>query len=179
MRRHGEAPAPTGRRPRPRATGAFIALREADLAPNESVVDATAGTVDLTVRAQDSGTEATAQVSGGKFLLVQPIADTAVADLRLNGPLVCSARRAAARGQEANAKASRRVRIKVRGRYRTSGRYAVAVANGTAWTITDRCDRTIIRVTEGTVTVRDLRLGRTVPVAAGRTYVALAKRPRP
>ncbi len=80
--------------------------------------------------------------------------------------------------QTAAKKAQRRVRIKVRGRYRTSGRYAVAVANGTAWTITDRCDRTIIRVTEGTVTVRDLRLGRNVRVKAGRTYVALARAPR-
>jgi hypothetical protein len=70
------------------------------------------------------------------------------------------------------------VRIKVRGRYRTSGRYAVAVANGTAWTMTDRCDRTVIRVTEGTVTVRDLRLGKNVRVRAGRTYVALARAPR-
>lgn len=162
---------------RPRATAAFIGLREADLAPNESVVDATAGTVDLTVRAPDSGAESTARVSGGKFLLVQPIADTAVADLRLNGPLACPARAVAGRAREsARRKApSRRVRVKVRGRYRTTGRYAVAVANGTAWTMTDRCDRTVIRVTEGTVTVRNLRLGRNVRVKAGRSYVALAR----
>jgi hypothetical protein len=168
-------------RVRPRAAGAFIGLEEADLAPNESVVDATTGTVDLTVRPQDPGADATARVSGGRFLLVQPIADTAVADLRLNGPLACSTVSSGA-GQRATAKRkkpSRRVRIKVRGRYRTSGRYAVAIANGTAWTITDRCDRTIIRVTEGTVTVRDLRLGRNVRVKAGTTYVALARRPRP
>ena len=41
----------------------------------------------------------------------------------------------------------------MRGAYKTTGRYAAAVANGTEWTMTDRCDRTIIRVTEGTVTV--------------------------
>jgi hypothetical protein len=44
--------------------------------------------------------------------------------------------------------------------------------------MTDRCDRTVIRVTEGTVTVRDLRLGKNVRVRAGRTYVALARAPR-
>jgi len=165
---------------RPRATAAFIGLREADLAPNESVVDATSGTVDLTVRAPDSGAEATARVSGGRVLVVQPIGDTAVADLRLNGPLACSARAVSGRAQETASKKapSRGVRVKVRGRYRTTGRYAVAVANGTAWTMTDRCDRTVIRVTEGTVTVRDLRLGRSVRVKAGRTYVALARAPR-
>lgn len=161
---------------RPRATTAFIGLREADLAPNESVVDATAGVVDLTVRAPDSDAEATARLSGGKVLVVQPVGDTAVADLRLNGPLACTAATAGRAAETARKKKpSRRVRVKVRGRYRTSGRYASAVANGTAWTITDRCDRTTIRVTEGTVTVRDLRLGRTVRVGAGRTYVALAR----
>jgi sugar lactone lactonase YvrE len=172
-------------RVRPRATTTFISLREADLAPNESVVDATRGSVDLTVRAPDSSAEATARLSGGKVLVVQPIADTAVADLRLNGPLRCSARAIAGRATESARKKkakkrppSRRVRVKVRGRYRTTGRYAVAVANGTAWTITDRCDRTIIRVTEGAVTVRDLRLRRNVRVKARRTYVALARAPR-
>jgi hypothetical protein len=163
---------------RPRTTTAFIGLQEADLAPNQSVVDATKGTVDLTVRAPDSGAEATARVSGGRFVMVQPIADTAIADLRLNGPLVCRAAAGRANAHAAKKAPSRRVRIKVRGRYRTSGRYAVAVANGTAWTITDRCDRTVIRVTEGTVTVRDLRLAKNVRVRAGRTYVALARAPR-
>lgn len=166
---------------RPRTGGAFIPLKEDDLAPNASAVDATRGVVDLTVRAPDSGAEATARVSGGRVQVVQPVADTAVADLRLTGALACSPKAAAAGRQGASARRkapSRRVRVKVRGRYRTSGRYAVAVANGTAWTMTDRCDRTIIRVTEGTVTVKDLRLGRSVRVKAGHVYVALAKAPK-
>ena len=95
---------------RPRATTAFIGLREADLAPNESVVDATAGIVDLTVRAPDSGAEATARVSGGKFLLVQPIADTAVADLRLERPA-----RLLGAGDRRGAPRSRRARRRRRG----------------------------------------------------------------
>ena len=64
----------------------------------------------------------------------------------------------------------RRLRVRVKGRFRTIGRYASAIARGTAWTITDRCDRTIIRVTEGTVIVRILRTGRTIlTVRAGQT----------
>ena len=164
---------------RPRATPADIALREPDLAPNVSAVNATGGTVQLTVRPLDSAADAVAQVSGGAFTVVQPVADTSVADLRLTGRLVCAKARPAAKRKTKKATAarpvSRRVRIKVRGRYKTSGRYAAAVANGTAWTITDRCDRTIIRVTEGTVTVRDLKRNRSVRVKAGRTYTALAK----
>ncbi len=146
------------------------------------------------------------------------MADTAVADLRLNGPLACptpaqlrARARAAARAKakakakarakarararaKAGAKAtalpaapavhatararakaqppSRRVRIKVRGAYKTTGRYATAVANGTEWTMTDGCDRTVIRVTEGTVTVYNATLKKNVKVTAGHTYTA-------
>lgn len=162
---------------RPRGGSADIPIQEPDLAPNASLVDTTGGTIGLTVRDPDGGPDATAEASLGRFLMVQPVADTAIADLRLNGPLNCGAATRAA-GQLAAKKKKRRLRIKVKGRYRTSGRYAVAVANGTAWEITDFCDRTVIRVTEGTVTVRDLRLRRNVRVKAGRTYVALARAPR-
>ncbi len=176
----------------PRLAAAAIPLREPDLAPNVSRVDARAGTVQLTVRPLDAPADAVAQVSGGTFTVVQPVADSAVADLRLNGRLVCTkpkpkrtARptpkakpRTRAKSQAARSK-PRRVHIKVRGRYKTSGRYATAVANGTAWTIIDGCDRTIIRVTEGTVKVRDLRRNKNVKVTAGHTYTALAKAPAP
>ena len=150
---------------------------------------ALAGTIQLTVRPLDAPTDAVAQVSGGTFTVVQPVADRSVADLRLNGPLVCVRARPKPKPRakvkvkpttrkSATAKSSsRRVRIKVRGAYKTSGRYATAVANGTAWTIIDGCDRTIIRVTEGTVTVRDLRRNKNVKVTAGRSYTALAKAP--
>lgn len=161
---------------RPRNRGAQILLSEPDLAPNVSVVEATRGTVRLRVRPLDSGTDSIADVGGSRFTLVQPVGEAAIADLRLTTPLTCG--RAAARQAEQHQvrrRTQRRVRIKVRGRYRTSGRYATAVANGTAWTITDRCDRTIIRVTQGTVTVRDQRRNRTVRVRAGRSYVALAR----
>lgn len=181
LRTIGVAPARGSVTIRPRRRTSFIALNEPDLAPNVSVVDATKGAVGLTVRGLDSGREATARVAGGRFKLVQPVADSAIADLRLNGPLRCSSAKASKSREHARKKKrkrSRRIKIKVRGRYRTSGKYAVAVANGTAWTMTDFCDRTIIRVTEGRVTVRDLRRNRTVRVRAGKTYVALKRRPR-
>ena len=173
----------------PRLAGAAIPLREPDLTPNVSNVDALAGTIQLTVRPLDAPTDAVAQVAGGTFTVVQPVADTSVADLRLNGPLVCVRAKPKpkprakvkvkpkTRKSETAKSSSRRVRIKVKGAYKTSGRYATAVANGTAWTIIDGCDRTIIRVTEGTVTVRDLRLSKNVKVSAGRSYTALAKAP--
>lgn len=163
---------------RPRGRVAAIALQEPDVAPNLSAVDARAGAVRLRVRPLDATSDAVADISGGRFTLVQPAGEGHVADVRLQGPVRCAAP-VRARGASAHATrrraVTRRVRIKVRGRYRTSGRYATAVANGTAWTMTDRCDRTVIRVTQGTVTIRDLRRHRAVKVRAGRTYVALAR----
>lgn len=109
----------------------------------------------------------------------QPLARRAVADLTLTDRLACPRRttRAGVRRETAGT-SRRRVRVRARGRVRTRGEYATAVANGTAWTLVDRCDRTIIRVTEGTVTVRDIPRKRLVKVRAGQTYVALAKPPR-
>ena len=47
---------------------------------------------------------------------------------------------------------------------------------GTVWLTQDRCDRTLTKVRQGTVTVRDNVKRRTVVVRAGRTYTARAKR---
>jgi hypothetical protein len=164
---------------RPRGRPAQIALREKDLAPNLSVVEASGGTIRLSVRPLDAASDAVADVGGSRFTLVQPAGDTSIADLRLTAPLRCAKPRAGAQSQNQARRrpVQRRIRIKVRGRYKTTGRYATAVANGTAWTITDRCDRTIIRVTEGTVTARDLRRNRAIKIRTGRTYVALARPP--
>ena len=143
-----------------------------------SAVDASRGTIRLRVRPLDAASDSVADVGGGTFTLVQPVADNSIADLRLNQPLACgAAARASSSHQARRRPVQRRVRIKVRGRYKTTGRFATAVASGTAWTITDRCDRTIIRVTEGSVVVRDQRLNRNVRVRAGRAYVALARPP--
>ena len=41
--------------------------------------------------------------------------------------------------------------------------------------MTDTCDRTIIRVTEGTVVVRNLRTRRVLTVRAGQRRIILAR----
>lgn len=71
-------------------------------------------------------------------------------------------------------KRSRRVRIAVRGRFQTIGRYGSAIASGTRWQMIDGCDRTIVRVTEGRVIVRVRRSGRAIVVPAGQTRTILA-----
>ncbi|MFL5846118.1 MAG: LCCL domain-containing protein, partial [Solirubrobacteraceae bacterium] len=61
-----------------------------------------------------------------------------------------------------------------KGHFRTKGKYATAQIRGTKWQTTDQCDGTLTTVTEGAVTVRDLRLKKSVPVKAGGSYLAQA-----
>ncbi|MGD9694509.1 MAG: hypothetical protein AB7V42_02480 [Thermoleophilia bacterium] len=161
--------------------GAPIVLREPDLALNRSAVDATAGTVALTARERAGDGLATATVSKGAFTARQLARDAAVADLTLTGPVTgCAPARPGVRTTDAKRRAAprartRRLQIRVKGAYRTRGRYATAIARGTAWTIIDGCASTVVKVTEGSVRVRDLRRNRWVTVRAGRTYTAHAR----
>jgi hypothetical protein len=59
-----------------------------------------------------------------------------------------------------------------KGRFVTRGRTAVATVRGTAWLTRDTCRGTLVQVTKGAVSVRDLVRKRTVLVRAGHRYLA-------
>jgi uncharacterized delta-60 repeat protein len=61
-----------------------------------------------------------------------------------------------------------------KGRFRTKGRYSAATVRGTRWSVEDRCDGTVTRVTSGTVSVRDPRRKTTRAIRRGRTYLVKA-----
>ena len=65
-----------------------------------------------------------------------------------------------------------------KGNFRTKGKYASAAIRGTQWLTQDRCDGTNVRVTEGTVTVRDLVKKKNVAVTAPKSYFAAAPKPK-
>ncbi len=162
---------------KPRTRTAFIPLRERDLAPNISDVDAIGGMLDVTVRNR-SGALRTVRASRGGFRVTQPASGAIIGDLTLTERLDgCRGTTTIASHAVVAAprKVVRRLRVRVKGRFRTIGRYASAIARGTEWTITDRCDRTTIRVTEGTVIVRNLRTRKLVRVHAGQTRTILAR----
>ncbi len=160
---------------RPRTRTAFIPLRERDLTPNISDVDAIAGELDVTVRNR-SGALRTVTAARGTFRITQPTSGPIIGDLKLTEKLDgCRGTKAITSHAAAPRKKVRRLRVRVKGSFRTIGRYASAIARGTAWTTTDLCDRTLIRVTEGTVIVRILRSGRTIKVHAGQRRTILAK----
>jgi ferric-dicitrate binding protein FerR (iron transport regulator) len=62
------------------------------------------------------------------------------------------------------------------GRFRTHGRDSVTTVRGTKWSVADRCDGTVTRVTEGAVDVTVRRTGRVVRVDAGERFIARHRR---
>ena len=158
--------------------GDAVPLEEPDLAVNRSSVDATRGRVALTVQRRRGAGLATADVGGGTFTVRQSAAGDAIAHLTLTGPYTGGGATGAVSGGPGELakrrRANRRIDIRVKGKYRTRGDNASAIASGTRWIMIDSCDRTVVRVTEGVVKVRDHRLDRVVRVRAGRTYVALS-----
>jgi hypothetical protein len=64
------------------------------------------------------------------------------------------------------------------GKFRTKGRYAAATTRGTAWSVADRCDGTLTKVTQSSVLVDDFVRHISRIVRAGHSYLALAQAPR-
>ena len=63
------------------------------------------------------------------------------------------------------------------GKFRTKGRYAAATTRGTAWSVADRCDGTLTKVTQSSVLVNDFVRHISLILRAGHSYLALAKPP--
>jgi len=147
---------------RPGARG-FTRLSGSDVIPMGSVVDAVRGRVRITTATRSGGLQS-ADFFQGAFRLTQD--RTGLTTLALVGTT-----RGAGAGA-AKVRVLRRLWGDGRGRFRTRGRYATATLRGTRWLTTDRRDGTQVRVTEGSVVVRDLRRRRSIVLRAGRSYLA-------
>jgi hypothetical protein len=161
-------------RVRLRGTNRFVSLARLRNVPVGSELDVTRGRVRL-VSAAGAGRTQSGVFYQGRGIVRQARARVPVTTLVLSGPLACPRRRPS--NVDATAPPRRRLWGNATGgRYSTKGRYASAAVRGTIWLTEDRCDGTLIRVTRGTVTVRDLVARRTVTVRAGRSYLARARR---
>jgi hypothetical protein len=138
--------------------------------PVGSELDVTRGRVRL-VSAAGAGRTQTGVFYQGRGIVQQARARTPATTLVVSGPLACPRRTPAAANPP-----RRRLWGNATGRFSTKGRFASAAVRGTIWLTEDRCDGTLIRVTRGTVVVRDLTRRRTVTVRAGRSYLAPARR---
>jgi hypothetical protein len=157
--------------------------------PVGSVVDTRKGAVELVSAVDDRGRTQSGTFSGGLFRVRQPLSAKGRTDLILSGGRFAKACRRTGRAAKSSVLAAasakrKRSRRAVRklwgrdngGRFTTHGRDSVATVRGTRWLTLDRCDGTLVRVTEGAVAVRDKRRGKTVLVKAGGAYLARPRR---
>ena len=140
--------------------------------PVGTTIDATRGTLKLTNIKNSSGKLQTGSFWGGAFTFRQTRGKQATTVLTLTAPMSC----AKSRLHLASATAGKRTRQlwgkDNNGRFVTRGRSAVATVRGTAWFTRDTCEGTLVRVTSGSVAVRDLVRKVTVIVRAGHKYLA-------
>jgi uncharacterized repeat protein (TIGR01451 family) len=159
---------------RPRGGTRFLPLTQETQLPFGSQIDTRRGRVRLQ-SARGGGAVDTADFYAGLFAIFQARVQGAVTELRLAGGTfaVCppGLRRPAAAGSPI-----RRLWGDGKGRFRTRGRFGAATVRGTRWLTLDRCDGTLVRVVSGRVLVRDFVLNRSVPLRAGRSYLARARR---
>jgi DNA-binding beta-propeller fold protein YncE len=150
----------------------FARLEDIEELPIGSTIDARRGRVELTTVRSRRGSLQNGVFYAGVFKVRQRARDRFITELVLRGRIgPCP------RGSQASiARVSRR-RLwgGGRGRFRSRGRYSSAAVRGTRWLVEDRCDGTLTRVREGTVTVRDFVRKKKIVLKRGQRYLA---RPR-
>jgi hypothetical protein len=155
----------------------FVALSKLSSVPVGSLVDTREGSVTLRT-ALPGGETQSAVFRGGLFEVRQPKDAKGLTELRLRGPgPECG--KGTARAAATSKRKKKRRRLWGRdngGAFRTRGGNSVATVRGTSWYTEDLCDGTLTRVSQGSVSVRDLVRHRTVIVRAGHSYLAPASR---
>jgi CSLREA domain-containing protein len=159
----------------------FVTLKELKEIPVGAIIDATKGRVTLTSIDPD-GTEQTAEFFGGVFkvkqregagLVVLELLDTVACPATgssLGGTFADVRATASAAG---SARASGKLWGSGHGNFRTEGNDGSATVRGTIWLVEDRCDgTTFFRTRRGVVSVRDFVAHKTLPLPAGKTYLA-------
>jgi hypothetical protein len=174
------APATGDVRVRVAGSAMFVPLEGEASLPVGTIVDTRQGTVNL-VSALDKGdaTQA-AQFQGAVFQVRQTDQNSGMTDLYLRGGDFRPCWPETASGVVASRSRARTVRRlwgrDRGGRFRTHGSRAVATVRGTTWSVADRCDGTVTKVAEGSVSVYDRGTRRNVLVKAGHSYLARARR---
>ncbi len=163
-------------------TNKYVPLKELKEIPVGAVIDARKGKVHL-VSIDPDGTEQSADFFGGVFrvkqrtgagLVVLELIDTGVCPAPSKRSL--GAPRAFASGlalRPAGGGAKGKLWGSGHGNFTTEGNDGSATVRGTIWLVEDRCDgTTFFKTRRGVVSVRDFIAHKTLPLPAGRTYVA-------
>jgi hypothetical protein len=148
----------------------FVPLSALKTIPVGATIDARKGRVRLTTTY--NGKSQSSEFYEGVFTVFQRKADKGVVELVLAGGNFkpCPA----VRGAASKSSSVRHLWGAGSGKFRTKGRFASATLRGTTWLTDDRCDGTLVRVTQGAVSVRDIPRRKTVLVRAPAKYLARA-----
>jgi hypothetical protein len=152
----------------------FVELKDPMQIPIGSTIDARKGRVNLVSAGDLQGTPQLAWFYDGVFKIGQNKAAKPITSLKLAEQLArCPKRKASAAA--AKKKKTRKLWGEGKGNFRTDGKFSSATVRGTKWLVTDRCDGTLTKVTQGSVVVRDFKRRKNVVVRAGKQYLARAK----
>ena len=166
---------------------AFVPLTEARQLPAGTRVDARLGKLKMTNASTKHGKLQNGTFNGGiwsvsqsKSGLTKGLTTLSIVESAFTGaPTYSSCKSKAADTSPFGAFAAsgsvlQTLHSSAKGRYRTRGHYASATVRGTGWTISDRCDGTLVTVQRHSVSVQDFVRHVTVVVRQGHRYLAKA-----
>ncbi len=150
-------------------------LQGARQVPVGSTLDAQHGAVQVTSATTQPAGRQSGEFRGGAFVVLQPVAEAGLTELRLTGGSFsgCARARSAAK-RRLSGSVIRLLKANVQGRFRTRGRFSSATVRGTQWDTLDRCGGTETRVVRGVVVVHDLVTGRDRVLGAGQSQLVPA-----
>src|SRR3954454_4083068 len=151
----------------------FVELRKGDVIPVGSLVDATKGRVRVTI-ALPNGTLQSSDFFQGVFRVTQTKAGLATMALAGGNFKACGGRGAAVVQAAKSKKVVRQLWGAGSGKFRTKGRFAAAAIRGTTWDTIDRCDGTLVRVTQGRVAVTNLKTHKVKVLRKGQSLFVAA-----
>jgi hypothetical protein len=153
-------------------SNSFVELGDLSKIPTGSEIDAKRGTVELQSAANATGGTQTARFYDGSFKMVQP-ANASITELQLSEKFDKCPRGRKADPEVNSAARSRRLWGRGTGKFRTRGRRASATVRGKAqWLVQDTCAGTLIRMTQGSATVRDFGKKKNIRLKAPARYLA-------
>jgi streptogramin lyase len=147
--------------------------------PVGSTMDATHGTVGLSLATNSTGAVQTGTFSKGQFTILQSKSkkNKGLTEMKLvgGGNFKRSCKVKAGGAALARKRPSRSLFSSVKGHFRTRGRHSTATVRGTKWLTKDTCAGTLTRVMQGTVVVQDLVKHKKVVLKRGQQYLARAR----
>ncbi len=157
----------------------FIPLREARQIPVGSFLDTTAGVARLATATATQGKLQSGDFGTGIFKLLQRRKQRGLTELDMidnhSARQVCSTLgKARIAARHLSSKVLGRLNASAHGQFRVRGRYSAATVRGTVWSVGDRCEGTLTRVTRGVVLVHDFRRRKTITLFTGESYLARA-----